>query len=59
MDDLSITLTYAELLTLYSSLATISCVYGENAVRDGLLLSLEHAIDIASNTKVVQIEIEA
>lgn len=59
MNDLSITLKYSELLMLYSSLVTISSVYGENAVRDSLVFSLEHLIDIASNTHVVEINVEA
>lgn len=55
----SITLSYAELLALYSSVCTISCVYGEDPVRTGLLLSLEYAISTASNEKVFRIEVES
>lgn len=61
MDDVScsITLTFSELLALYSSVCTISCVYGEDPIRDGLIRSLEVAISIASNKNVVQIEVES
>lgn len=54
----SITLSYAELLALHSSVSTISCVYGEDPVCDGLLRSLEYAILTASNEKVIRIEVE-
>lgn len=55
---LSFSLTFGELLTLHSAVNTIHCVYGNDPVREKLLFTLEEAVVRASNTHVVQIEVE-
>lgn len=56
---LSITLSYAELLTLCSAVSTINCVYGENEVSEELEFTLRNAVTKLSQLQVCEVRVEA
>lgn len=57
--DLMFSLSYSELLALHSCVSTISCVYGEDEIRSGLLFTLTEAIAKASRANAVILSVDA
>ncbi len=59
MPDLSITLSYAELLALTSAVVTINNVYGASETLDNLECTLREAVYQLSSQHVANLEVEA